>query len=546
MFCLPVVALAILLILLGILQYQWSSRVAAVDEQRERDHLQSAASLFASQFNALVREAQAFLRNDAAPAVQAEQPVSNVPKLIGDLYFIEISQGTANASHLGADGLFTAAPLPGWAAGLHCTPSFTEEPPALVIPVFVPAVSPNRPGPHTERCFLAQINRTYLRDTVFPQLIQQSFGATLSKDFEFAVVPHDRRGEALYGSAMRSDLKKRFLTLESSLPDFWRSSPWSPPSLGGRGGRGHPGGDWIQSIIIRNRQTLASQDAAGLFGPGVWDLLVAHRNMTMDAAFHRARHVRMAVGFGIEALLAAAIASLVLGSLRTERLARQKMQFVAGVSHEFRSPVSAIAMLSRNQADGLVAGADKVKQYGELIHQQSRRLNEMVEQTLQYAGIHSGLRRPARDAVDLAGLIREAVEARREQLAGFEIEITVSPDLPRVTGDAKLLATALDNLLSNAQKYAAAARWIRVSAVYCAPDKEARISVEDRGTGIELADQAEIFEPFCRGRSAIEAQIPGSGLGLSLVRSAAEAHHGSVSLESQPGRGSTFTLHLPV
>ena len=72
------------------------------------------------------------------------------------------------------------------------------------------------------------------------------------------------------------------------------------------------------------------------------------------------------------------------------------------------------------------------------------------------------------------------------------------------------------------------------------------ISVEDRGAGIDPASQAEIFEPFCRGRAAIEAQIPGSGLGLSLVRSAAEAHRGSVTLESGPGRGSTFTMHLPV
>ncbi len=73
-----------------------------------------------------------------------------------------------------------------------------------------------------------------------------------------------------------------------------------------------------------------------------------------------------------------------------------------------------------------------------------------------------------------------------------------------------------------------------------------RISVQDRGAGIDPADRDEIFEPFCRGRAAADTQIPGSGLGLSLVRSAAEAHHGSVTLVSEPGRGSTFTLHLPI
>lgn len=155
---------------------------------------------------------------------------------------------------------------------------------------------------------------------------------------------------------------------------------------------------------------------------------------------------------------------------------------------------------------------------------------------------------PRRNPVDIRALIEEAVAARRDELtrAGFEVEIAVSEDAPPVSGDPKLLRTAIDNLLSNAEKHAPAGRWIRVSASYSALDKEVQISVEDRGAAIDPADQAEIFEPFCRGRAAIEAQIPGSGLGLSLVRSAAEAHRGTVTLVSEPGRGSTFTLHLPV
>jgi len=229
-------------------------------------------------------------------------------------------------------------------------------------------------------------------------------------------------------------------------------------------------------------------------------------------------------------------------------LADQKMRFVAGVSHELRTPVSAISMLSRNQADGLATGAERVKQYGELIHQQSRRLNEMVEQSLQYAGIHSGLRRRAGGQIDLRSLIEEAIDARREELAraGFEVEVALAPDLPPVSGDRDLLRMAFDNLLSNARKHADRGHWIRVSASFDADHKEVWIGVEDRGAEIDPADQAEIFEPFCRGRAAIEAQIPGSGLGLSLVRSAAEAHRGSVTVQSEPGRGSTFTMHLPV
>jgi len=205
-------------------------------------------------------------------------------------------------------------------------------------------------------------------------------------------------------------------------------------------------------------------------------------------------------------------------------------------------------MLSRNQADGLVAAPDRVKQYGELIHQQTRRLNDMIEHTLQYAGVHSGLPRRVHEKIDMRSLVREAVEERRAELerSGIAIEMAVSEDLPQLSGDAKLLRTAVDNLLDNAGKHAAAGRWIRVTTVYSAAEKQVQVAVEDRGAGIDPADEHEIFEPFSRGRAAMETQAPGSGLGLSLVRSAVQAHRGAVTLVSEPGRGSTFTLHLPV
>jgi signal transduction histidine kinase len=128
----------------------------------------------------------------------------------------------------------------------------------------------------------------------------------------------------------------------------------------------------------------------------------------------------------------------------------------------------------------------------------------------------------------------------------MEVEVAVSEDLPPLSGDIKLLRTAVDNLLDNAGKHAAVGRWIRVTAVYLAAEKEVQVAVKDRGAGIDPADEREIFEPFSRGRAAMETQTPGSGLGLSLVRSSVQAHGGAVTLVSEPGRGSTFTLHLPV
>ncbi len=540
-------ALVILLAGLAAVQYRWSTRVAAADAQRETEHLESAASLFAGEFNGMVGQATRFLQNDAWAALQSHERLAGVPKLIGELYYLDIpSQGAPKVEQLTAGGLFQPSPAPAWMAIPHCATLAIEEPTALVAPVYDIAAAESRSASGTrilktfrwrpDRCFVARIDESYLRGTLFPQLIRQSFGERAAAEYDFAVVSHDRPDRAFYGGPLRADLRKQFF----SVPN--------PLALRGPSGVSPPGG---QAVFVQRVETLTAKgpaDLADFFGPGIWELEVAHKGVPLATAFERTARRELLLSLLVESLLVAAIVVLVLGARRMQRLADQKMRFVAGVSHELRTPVSAIGMLSRNQADGLVTGPERVKQYGELIHQQSRRLNEMVEQALQYAGIQSGLRRPAKDDVDVRRLIEESVAARREEMAraGIEVEIAASPDLPPVMGDAKLLQTAFDNLLSNAQKHAAGGRWIRVSTAYSAAAREVSISVEDRGAGIDPASQAEIFEPFCRGQAAIEAQIPGSGLGLSLVRSAAEAHRGSVTLESGPGRGSTFTMHLPV
>ena len=226
------------------------------------------------------------------------------------------------------------------------------------------------------------------------------------------------------------------------------------------------------------------------------------------------------------------------------------MEFVAAVSHELRTPVSVIGAAAGNLADGVVGDPQRVRKYGETIQGEARRLAETVERVLQLAGIAAGRAAAAHVPISPADLVNESLGAVRQEIdaAAFEVEVAVAENLPNVAGDVTALRSALQNLISNAVKYGGEARWLRVTA-RLDPGVGARqqvvFVVEDRGMGIDAEDRKHVFEAFYRGRDAVSQQIQGSGLGLNLVQRIAEAHGGTVSVMSEPGKGSTFTLSLP-
>jgi signal transduction histidine kinase len=544
------VTLAVLLAALAVVQYRWSGRVAAADAQREREYLESSMALFAGEANQALGNAAQYLQL-VAGGTRAGNTVFPPPLLLRELYFVEFpSDADPRWKRLSASGEFQAVTAPVDLQGTRCGFFTNFDNLTLVTPVFE-FETRNRGSAgrgsiqrtvrvREPRCFVARLDADYLRDALFPELLRKSFGEMTMQEYDFAIVARrepsmQATAKPLLGEAVTPDLRKTFFVLppESLLP-----GGVPRPSA-------QPGRDMV---FIRRMEIDANGNPGDAFADGMFELQVAHKGIPLAQAVERVRMRDLLVSIGVEAMLGAAIVLLLVGVRRMQVLADQKVRFVAGVSHELRTPVSAIAMLSRNQADGLVDSPEKVRQYGELIHQQSRRLNEMVEQTLQLAGAHSGLRRREDQEVDMRALLESCLEARRDEFTreGFCVELYAEPALPAVRGDARLLRTAIDNLLSNVLKYARSGKWVRVSASAEASPKRLRIVVEDRGDGIDPADQKEIFEPFYRGRGAIEQQIPGSGLGLSLVRSAMDAHRGSVTVESRAGQGTTFTLELPL
>ncbi len=236
----------------------------------------------------------------------------------------------------------------------------------------------------------------------------------------------------------------------------------------------------------------------------------------------------------------------------TLQLARTQMNFAASVSHELRTPLAVLCSAVDNIADGVVTGKEQFAKYGSVIRNQSRQINALVNQVTLFASTQDRDRWYVRQPLAVKEVIEVAVAGTTELIHknGFALEQHVQPDLPNVMGDLPALSQCLQNLVTNALKYGEEGRWISISA-HAEESKdtrgrEVRISVQDRGKGIDRSELPLIFEPFYRSPAAVAGQVHGTGLGLPIAKSIAEAMGGRLSVKSEVGVGSVFTVHLPV
>lgn len=233
----------------------------------------------------------------------------------------------------------------------------------------------------------------------------------------------------------------------------------------------------------------------------------------------------------------------------TLQMARMQMDFAASVSHELRTPLAVLCSAVDNIADGVVSGKEQLAKYGAVIRNQSRQINGLVNQVILFVSTQDLKERYVLEPLAVSDVVDGAVASTAELIrkAGFTLEQHVGASLPKISGDLSALSQCLQNLITNALKYADQGRWIAIRASQEAgrDHREIRISVQDRGKGIERSDLHHIFEPFYRSRAAVAGQIHGTGLGLPIAKSLAEAMGGRISVTSEIGVGSTFTLHLP-
>jgi hypothetical protein len=291
-----------------------------------------------------------------------------------------------------------------------------------------------------------------------------------------------------------------------------------------------------------NKTVVASTTTGG----DPWKLSVTHSAGSIEAYVTGERRKNMAIGIGLYTLLVGGIGTIVLSAMRSRRFAQRQIDFVSSVSHEFRTPLAVIYSAGENLADGVTKDETQIARYGNLIKGEGKKLSTMVEQILEFAGARSGKRKYNIEPVAIADVIGHAIDECRPLIDEKEIvlETNIAETLPRINADQAALSQAIQNLIANSVKYSNGARWLRVSAVN--GDGAVKIVVEDKGIGISSNDLKQIFEPFYRSKDVVDAQIHGNGLGLSLVKDIVEAHGGKVLAESVFGKGSRFTIEIPV
>ncbi len=227
-------------------------------------------------------------------------------------------------------------------------------------------------------------------------------------------------------------------------------------------------------------------------------------------------------------------------------LARLKSDFVSNVSHELRTPLALIRLYAETLELGRITTRDKKQEYYRIIRKESERLTALINNILDFSRIEAGRKEYEFRQTDIADLVRNTLDSYRYQIEqqGFALEESIDPDLPLVPIDREAIARALVNLVNNALKYSDHEKFLGVK-LYRA-NSSVKLEVVDHGIGITRREQSKIFEKFYRTGDPLVHNTKGSGLGLSLVRHITQAHGGEIAVESTPGKGSKFTLSLPL
>ncbi len=542
---------------LGLLQYRWIGAVSVAYRERLQDSLQTSLNRLSQDFNSEISAAcRAVLpvSGQAADAASAEAAIVAryeqwksgarhgqifrriaiaVPekgKLV--LRVMDPSQVAFRTEAWPEDWAPVKERLERiqqWQGGPGGPPPFDGSADGEDAVFQLPLFSNARPAPFGRREIgwsVFELNLPYLRSSLLPEVVQRYVAAGGNLDYQVEIVTRASQPVVIY-RAGGGDPSQVRANADASVSLF--DNPFD---------------------LIIGRGAGRAQAASPGPGFGRWQMYVRHRAGSLEAVVAQARLRAMAVTSCVLLLMFGTLIAWIRFTRRAQRLAELQMDFVAGVSHELRTPLSVIHTAAYNLKGGVTSSPAQVERYGALIHQESGRLKQMVEQVLRFSKAQAGHIVQEPGPVWIESVIADALEAGNAaiQTVHCTVEQHIEDGLPLILGDPAALEHALGNLISNAVKYGATGGgWIGVFASRVV--ERGRIWVEvrvaDHGPGIPPDEQAHLFDPFFRGRHAQEDQVHGTGLGLSLVRKIVEAHGGSVRVNSEPGKGAEFIVRIP-
>lgn len=593
-----VAGLLTLLAILGVLQYRGLTQINKTESEKAHARVQEQADRFASDFNREMQNAYFNFQTDSeswktknwAPFNERFDywlEKTTYPELIDDFYFFEANSDVAPLRYdKAARGFLPVENTPELAA-IRTRISDEKSFHPVFDDIYTLALPIHSVNPKLERIvvrpaegemhqrmkmpprfgYLAiRLNENTVKERILPDLAAKYFG-----DGEYRVAVGDKAGNNVFQSLSgeNHDASAPLLNLApENFIQFTNKNVLSAID----GERKETRSDVMVSSRLETTTLVAGQPLdvskpetfsievkkdgrpkTAVFtrtsdetsGVSPWTLMVQHSSGSLDAYLASTLRQNLAMGFGILALLAAAVIAIIFSAHRAKMLAQRQVDFVSSVSHEFRTPLAVIYSAGENLADGVAKEDGQVSRYGELIKGEGKKLTGMVEQILDFAGANSGRKQYNFVKTNVADVVDDAIAECRSLLDGKEINVEkdIVETLPPINGDRSALSGAIQNLIVNSVKYGNGANWLRVSAENGGGN--VKISIEDRGIGISKSDLRQIFEPFYRSKAVVDAQIHGNGLGLSLVRQIAKAHGGSVYATSEVGKGSKFTVEIP-
>jgi signal transduction histidine kinase len=249
---------------------------------------------------------------------------------------------------------------------------------------------------------------------------------------------------------------------------------------------------------------------------------------------------------GIIIVMLIGIIVMVRAVIHESEISRMKSEFVSNVSHELKTPLALIRLFGETLESGIVNDERKRQEFYSIIRKESERLTHLINNVLDFSRMDTGSKEYNFKEADIVEVVRSTLEAYKFHIRdnGFKIESELPDESITLKIDKDAISQVLLNLFNNAVKYSEEKKYILVKV--CRNSNSALISVTDHGVGIPKEELKKIFDKFYRVSNAKTRETRGTGLGLTLAKHVIEAHGGEVQVESEPGKGSRFTVTIPL